>query len=587
MPVISAQIDEVTTHILDPICEQIVYTLVREAGVEEYFENNIEIKPDYRTTSFGLDSQHRAAVFVDQLDVAVDPSFNPMETRWQSTSFRDLFGNGISLHDLSSESPVFLDSEAGIAVYEKRVPCSVSMEFLFTIQDRNTAYRLVDTLNTMYPGTMRVDTHTVVYDYPITPGVFVSLHRLYQMRKSLHSKMTFQEFLEAGSMGKSSITLSLNTKIKEPVIRCSDVDVMGTLDFGQAKPEAIKVNDASTHYTITGTYGFQFMRPNMNFIRFPVIIENELVPGSLIDPGNSTLGAMPAQIRDNAIAAYTKNNTVPYRACLRVPFYDDWEIPSNHPFADRRKHLPVAQCAFLLDDGPMTEIDLVKAFAEDFEAPLNDTLITILKEQGESDTKPMGTGLFQIGVFANDHAALDPMMYRITPDLKLQIMTSNTLRRYHFVLTETVDFDQLGMNARKILLKHRSYFPSILIKQSYKLQQANIIKTVQDRVLTVTGTLLHNGMVKDLMAGWVEQKKVSTDIYDYTCFAEQLIWRIIELGLYSDYCNLLLGMGKIKEYDFSTVDYLYPSGKILVRDGGMTYGYNQPARLLAANIYTG
>lgn len=579
MPVIDKIVEEPSTHIIEPIAEQVCRKLLMNIGAYDLFKDNLYIKNDRTAVSHTADDNHRAKVIVNHCEITIDESMSHLDTKWGRSNFRHFFGYPISKEQVAEEFPIFADPVANIYLYTKRVPCDLTLDVSMRVRDKNVADRLFDAINIFNSVQMNIEHYNVAYDFPLSSDILFALHRLYKYKTSL--KMTFPEYMNTGTRGGISVTKSVHNKSSEVVIRVSECNIIGNGDVSQKKPEAIMDDDSVSHYIVQFSYEVQFMRPMYQILNFPCIVENQLVSNELIFPTKSHINVTYAGIVDNAVAGYTQGNAIHQSLIFRSPFYDDWEIPITHPVGSKKSYRPIAICCFTLDPEE-TVLNIESTFKDGLQSPLHPTVINILKEQGVLDSTH-GGGIFKVLVFANDKELL-PDMYEFTEDLTLTVKSTDVYKIYRLVIVEALDIKDVSKDSRKLVLKYRSYFPAYLMWHTNFLQSTGQLVTIRDRILDTIDWLIRTKKIFVYIESALERKITHKDIWDYLTSAEQFLFYVIERNIYDDFVQWLLTLGYIYPSDQKSPETYYPGNQIVIREGAQSYGYHSPERVIASRV---
>ena len=457
MPTMNRSIEETTTHITDVVCHQIVTSLLDDIGVYSYFKDNIQIKHDYTLPSNTSDKNHRANITDKLCEVDVDAMFNPFDTKWEKTTFWNVFSQSIYRRHLDEDYPLFIDPDADVFMTDKRAPFSALLTISLQTRDREIAYKIYDNTMSKLGGNMTMDYRMVAYDYPINNDIFYTLHEIYKLRTSVNKKMSFYDYMRKGSQKLISLSQSTRNGSSEVVVKYSQADVLGQPEVTSARPEAVKEGDAVVGYIVTFSYAFQFMRPVMHFLQFPATVENQLVPGKVIVPSHQSNKYFVAGISKDAIARWVHSNSPMPEVPIRIPFYDDWRLTTFHPLGKASNYLTIAIMNFLLDDtdDDITSFNIRDVFTS-VGCPVREDVLTFIKKQGVYNTL-VGPGLIKIAVFSND-IAIEPSRITIDDDLTINVYAKDKVKRYHFVLSIAVNEKVLSGDVIKIIKDNPDIF---------------------------------------------------------------------------------------------------------------------------------
>ena len=239
---------------------------------------------------------------------------------------------------------------------------------------------------------------------------------------------------------KSNYTINyiINKNIEKQrygyVINKSELELMVENTINDEKPQAIKNNKSTNHYTISFTLNCQFSKPNMIFMKYPIIINNQLVDSSFL-PDNIMERKNVYEHTTHpyvAIKGANKEFELNYTdGVYRIPFYDNFHIPNT--FLNMIDYDPFFCGATPINTEGDTIIDLSSNLgSEEFPIHIKQEVLDII------NNKPKETfnGLLPIAVavFA-DNVMIDPYALKLN-GLTLSFSNKDISKIYRIVIYE-------------------------------------------------------------------------------------------------------------------------------------------------------
>jgi hypothetical protein len=190
--------------------------------------------------------------------------------------------------------------------------------------------------------------------------------------KALHGYSdTDQDFVKwlSKNCGRLSYRMNPNNKKLEFVINKVQTRSIASIEYSETKPEVIKSGELIRAYACTFTMYIQFDRPSALKLRYPIIINNELVkeiPSKTIDHYVRLVDEY-RQAHLYYLHEEYRNNFMPQ---LVTPAYDMWSEPL---FIDRLGYSVFAKIAFTFDPDPETgelqdlKLDLKEPISDGFQ----------------------------------------------------------------------------------------------------------------------------------------------------------------------------------------------------------------------------
>lgn len=501
MPIIDTIIPEITKQCIEPISEQIIYRLLDVMNLKNIFGNSIFLVSDDLQMSNFDDSENKKRTQNNRCDVKIIPNYNPLETIFEMADGRALDTHIQARRWTFSEYPVFSDHRANINLFEISVPCSVELQFSLKVK----SVELADAVNMMLfsknlAGGSVYDYNDIQFSYPFTDKFILLLYKMYKMQDDVLAKMSFQEYLSIGS--NTAITVLTNRErpdeSHELIIQRANTKVLGRMDYSSEKHETEDYNKVSNRYVIDFSYFFQFAKPALLRISYPIMIYNKMIEGQYVgEPKEMRYGEGPQYHPDRAINAYFyKHNKAqidldaayPH---VQYPYYDDWQR-SPHMYADiMNKYQRLFTGLLSITVQPSGDLSLSVDLENEIFPLLNPDAVRELKyiaKEFNMDRDAFQTyqdifrrlSIFDIAVFCND--AMVPFEFlQLSDDFVLTVTCPlHITKLYRIVISQIKDIRILNRMYVYYMLEHPEYYKDFLAHHMTYLEEHNFVRIISD-----------------------------------------------------------------------------------------------------------
>ena len=428
------EISEIDTHITLPIVNQMVFKFIEEFGLTNIFENEVYITSTSMASSSSTNpNTNRPKLKNNKLECRYRPILNPTALKWDNNKSKDYIGHNLYNRQESRIYPIFKDEVSNVTLREHGTPCNLMLEYKLSFINKTDAETTLSKMyNKLQGWGMMLPCNNLIYDYKFPQTSLGILFLLYKLSKRNLNK--FLEYLKENS--KNNISFNRNrdpdSDLVEMIIQKNMADALASMDLSQEEPEVETNAKSPDLFTLNFTVTFQFLRPNMNTLIYPVVVYNEYVPGIAIPVlKDSNLKKIEATYPDISFNAYFKRYQAGSTlAPVRIPWYDDWEIsPANIMLW--RKYKPFLISVFTLDE-LTTKIDLTKPIGG---VQLKEEVLHELSTQGNSSLYTEGK--YNISVYVNGDL-LEPEDLRLENGTFLTVFNSDITKQYHLVLFEKI-----------------------------------------------------------------------------------------------------------------------------------------------------
>ncbi|CAM6000868.1 unnamed protein product [Sphagnum balticum] len=559
MPIANLRVTESSTHIIETVSEQISKQVLNMLGFSHYFKDSFYLRSEYMGGNIATDRNRDINLTRDRCDVRYDPNLGLTDHKWEALTFKHTQAYGVSIHDKNAFKPVFHDRDAAVQMTEHIVPCSTILNFSVKFKNREDATLMMTSINNASMGSSVLHPHDIAYDYPLDIKMATALYAIWKMRTSINQTIDFFPYLQKCSNQKISYIESKDQSLKEYVIKRANLKCMGVLECNMRFPDVVKNDDYPDLFVVEFTYTIQFDRPDSVRLYLPVTVENQIVPPFIVKNDQTTFyPKLIGLFQEMSLYSILREFDTVREPLVQLPNYDDWIVPTG--YQDRNKYNPFFISAFTLDEGT-TQIDLNHLG----EYVLHPIVIAIMKVLGPSIL--LTQTIFRVSIFANDKQ-LDPSLITIDNNLVINMNLTNTLRRYHVVISEINDIGYLDPKWIPTVLQYRTFFPITIIKNlQYLIDRGYCYVDTSNAVLNLIQRAIRNGYIDTQISALIAAGHVNEQMYAYATTVEQLAEYMLhtfspvtKARLFDEYVNLSVQMGLIAESDL-------PSGYVVTSRG--------------------
>ena len=498
MPILDTMIPETTKQIIEPVSTQIVQRLLSTLGVWKMFKNNLHITADNLKTGNFDSANDNQRMIENRCNVSITPNFNPLAPAMEVLSGKDIEVHSTTKRWLGGalgEYPIFSDARPNIYLYEMDTPCSVELEFELRAKSLEASDLInVSIYSKSLTGGSVYDFSEVLYHYPIPDRMIMLLYRAYKLQTSINEHITFQQYLTAGSNDKIRVLLNrdqLDDGNKQLVIERMHSGILGKLEYDGAKPEAESTNKVVERYLTNFKYTFQFGKPTLLKIEYPIMINNTMIGAKYIKrPPSMSVGEVTQHHPTQAINKYFKRYNELLKLedsypAVRYPDYDEWLV-SPAMYQDLyTKYLPRFIGLMSIDISSTGSLSLsVNLRTEIF--PLLDpktvaaieAALLINYDESRFQAKQdifRRLGIFDIAVFANDNM-VDFNNIHLSDDLILTVSAVlNVEKRYRVVISQIREVRILNQFYIYYMLSNPEYYYDFLAFHLNYLVETNYL----------------------------------------------------------------------------------------------------------------
>jgi len=535
MPTRVFKVYETHTRVIDPIAEQLIYSVLRQLGILHYFRSDkndaIFISSDRHAISGAQDQQGRVRVSNDRCDVEIDPILNPVSTRWDMIKSANMQAHWNMYQNKNLDVPLFSDSVADVQVVEVMVPAAIDLRFSLKFNTIDGATNALESIINQHLQQSVVVPHDIAYSYPVDMDIATFLMMVYQCRR-FENPPGFIEYLMQNSTEQIDIDIhrydvdkDQDKQRRQLVVRKRQLNTIGILEYVDPKPVVEKVESYPDNFAVNFTYYFQFARPSNLRATFPIMIENNLVPVEYAGTEDtSMIRGLDGRWQDRSFNQFFQTLTPvnPANTRIKFPWYDDFEPPRSPITVEKFNSFFIGGILLPVDPpAGHTERKIVVDLKDLAGYHLHPTTLEIMKLHRQEKQIFTTNGIYNITVFQNQ-SMIPATKMELSDDLILTVDVQDLSKRYHLVLSEATDVIRMQDRWLNVLMEHRCFFPSTVAANLQTLITRGVYKIVPSHaLLTLLRRCLGSGSIDPLIRQLITDGHCSSSIWDYTWTAEQ------------------------------------------------------------------
>lgn len=465
MPIYNTPVTEFTRHVLDPLVQTRIHSLIKSFNLQEIVKDNIHIKYGFSTGKSVRDANKNINIRNNRLDVEVDVNMNPLNLKWDHTNFKLSSGYGYRKEQLTLDRSVFMDPGVGVHLHLHETPCNVTMNVNFTTLSRTVAYTVISQYYNLYHGEDNTWMYTdFMYDLPINKRILNILYDIFKLRRFDTEQISFPGYMHAGSVCAISELINRAGTTKEIVLRAHKTNLIQEITMSADKPQENNDNQGTFSFSIPFNITTQFSRPDFYTLFYPITIMNSMIPARhIVSPYTKNETMNNVDFIKSQIERYTyeywKNEYVHFVNPLSSPYYDDWRPPyeasyrnyTQRPFWILAVTLDETEQGFIADT---TDVILFNEIVDKFHLhPIVEEIIGI---QGCESYEP--DCLFNITVYKNDVEISKEELLWDTDSRAVSIPRNSREHRYHIVISEMLDLNFLNPKWDFLVDRYKDFF---------------------------------------------------------------------------------------------------------------------------------
>ncbi len=332
MQVYATTINEILEHVHHSIAGQVSRKLIKQLGITDLIKNHMYIESDFLGASKSSNESRLPILNENAFRCNVKYSMNPFGLKWDSTTPGQHMDPAIHRKDCMRTTPVFYDPQHNIQLIERYIPCNIELECSVIFVDRVLAFDVMTRLMSTYVRGELLMVNDLSYDYRLPTGVLSSLYLL--GRTIGLQKGTYLDWLMQGSHGmiQRKVSTRQTNQHAELVIKKQQFNTLASIDYQGDSPIVQGVGSSMDTVALQFNVNIQFGRVNMLYLKYPIVLNNNLIPESLVTtPKEESYGELWKYIRHPYLAmdGFHQLNKTLLAHPARNPWFDDWLPPPN------------------------------------------------------------------------------------------------------------------------------------------------------------------------------------------------------------------------------------------------------------------
>lgn len=420
---------------IHPVSQQIMLNTLNRLGLNKHFENNINYKSIGTTISDSNDDTGAIKLKQNRIDVDLHTSSATGDQKWETTMSMHEYQQSMTYLPNNHLKPIFHEPIGQFTITEYEKPLTITMTCIMMFEDMVSAIGALQRIQSLCSyGILQQD---LSFSYYLPAAIYIRLYEL--MLLTGRPKSEFLDYLDTWSGGRIDRTINRHdTTDKALSVERNRSGVIVALECDQGEPEPVGGSENSPDmYSVTFTLSSQISMCNMIGLRYPIVVNNNLVPREMIPIADSEIHtpkgiSHPYFSVSNYMNLASNSDPTVKDSPYRMPWYDNWHPTKRKGFASR--YDPFFICVVTLDDidnpDGVTNVNL----ETDFVDPFIPEIIDALKEQGDKGL--MFNDLINVSVFAND-IIIEPTTLTLTNGVELSIPNRNHTSIYRIVLSAT------------------------------------------------------------------------------------------------------------------------------------------------------
>ena len=330
MLVYSTTINEIYTHIHEVIAEEVCRKMIQQLGLKDLFRNHLYFGSEVAGPSRSYNEKRLPILHENAFRCNIKYSTNPFGLKWDSLTPGQHLDPALHNRDWLRSPPIFKDTDHSIELVERYLPCNIELDCSMIFTDRVHAFDVMNRFTATYIRGELIMLNDLSYDYRLPNEVLNRLCKLGQLLELKHG--TYMDWLHACSNGQIQRIVSQrqNNRHAEIVVKKHQFESLAAVDYVPDSPEFASLGTSMDTVTLKFTITIQFGRVNMLYLYYPIVVNNHLVPDSMVtvDPQDAYGGFYPLlkQTYTGLDAAYQLQKCLQSHPA-RNPWYDNWEVP--------------------------------------------------------------------------------------------------------------------------------------------------------------------------------------------------------------------------------------------------------------------
>lgn len=339
MLISESPVSEQLIHFWIPNAELAVRKVLQKLGLTEYFDNKIFINSDYTGSSVSWKDRVTRYAMLNEQRVVANVKFNNNTTnlKWDTTSVQQHMDTMVHRRDTITSPPLFLDPETGINMFTRSLGCNIEIEVTMTFPDSTVAFDVVNGMVSTFNRGELMECINLSYDYPLPVQILKDLWILGQMKGI--QKGHFAEWFYKNSNGQIQVIESkrYNNKHHEVVVKQRTYEALMAIDYNPDQPAIETKGSAAETVVIPFNLAVQCSKPNMVYLKYPVVVNNIMVPSELVHVADDELNLnlyKTLHHPERSLDWMYQESMHARDKVVHMPWYDNWVVPRGCQIAE-------------------------------------------------------------------------------------------------------------------------------------------------------------------------------------------------------------------------------------------------------------
>lgn len=347
-------VPDLVNRVYDPVSRQLINKVLSEIDVFNHFQDRIYQTSDHTAPLHTSDKNDNPMLGTeDRVTYIQNIRLNPENLEWEAV-YHEAVAKAMDLKTLESKCPILYHFPTGTTLTEYGQPCAITLDCVMNTSNRSLAHEFLTGLyNTLDVGDM-IKRFDLIFDYLLPVEIYTILYMVSKMMGNTQSQ--FIQFLKLHSAHNVGLLSNKYDDNRKGLIARKHVtDVLSKVETTQDQPEAVTKDQSVTSYRVNFTVTVQFVRPVCMYLLYPIVINNQMIPGEAVtitpeDKYGFPKGNSPFFDEHAFREMKSAERKEHYRVeTVKVPWYDNWVCPGQSPVR-KLNYFPFLTNVFTIDD---------------------------------------------------------------------------------------------------------------------------------------------------------------------------------------------------------------------------------------------
>lgn len=321
-------VSESAYHVYMVMANEVARHILQELGILEMLDNRIYINSNIYNPSKSSDQNKNAILVEDKFVCTYDMKHPATGLTYDTTDIGMHMDAVRHRRDWRTRYPILRVAQHNITMYDSLIPFNITLNCELHFRDYIRAHDIADRFLLRFNRGELISLPNLSYNYPIPYQIMQTLWALASTVGV--EKECFKHWLEEYSNHqiKTLVSTAAKNKRYEWVIDRRVFETLCKIEYDFGEPDKTGMDNAEAH-TLRFTVTLHSSRPSVIYVDYPIIINNTLVPGDIVNVDTSYQKGLyeflenPNRFLD---PVYQYQKFLTYQP-VRNPWYDDW-LPS-------------------------------------------------------------------------------------------------------------------------------------------------------------------------------------------------------------------------------------------------------------------